>query len=219
MGGHDQTSHAATFPVRAADRLGLEAILRAAYPAAYRLAVGLGGGAAAASVVAARVLDRAAAVAPRWPSAEAAERWFLRFTVLASRETDRTADPSNGLGWLDGLSRQQREAFVLCHGLRLDLHRMGAAMDCSSSAAANHLVAATAELRAAGPVGEWAAMLADRLAAVVPPPAVVSADVARAVARRWWRGVARRWVIAATAATVAGAATWAVWHLWRVLVF
>ena len=127
-------------------------MLLAHYPAAYRLAVGLCGGADAAAAVARRVLDRATVIGPRWTSDEAAGRWFLRFTVLAAREVDGRGGTEAGLAWLAPLPGQQREAIVLRHGLGLDLHRVAAAMDCSSAAASNHLVAATVALRGAGPV-------------------------------------------------------------------
>jgi DNA-directed RNA polymerase specialized sigma24 family protein len=167
------------YPVSPADRAGLTAVLSAHWPAAYRLAAGLCGRADEAAAVAEHVLDRAAAAAPRWASAEQAGRWFIRYTVLTAREsraaldTDDGAAPGDvpGLAWLRPLPSQQREAMVLHHGLGLDLHRMAAAMDCSSRAAANHLVAAVGQLRGTGPMDEWAADLPARLAAVVPPAA------------------------------------------------
>jgi hypothetical protein len=197
----------------------LTSMLLAHYPAAYRLAVGLCGRADRAAVVARRVLDRATVLAPRWTSGEAAERWFLRFTVLASRElTGGRSGTEAGLAWLAPLPGQQREAVVLRHGLGLDLHRVAAAMDCSSAAATNHLVMATLALRGAGPVEAWTAALPDRLSAIVPPPAVVSGDVARAVARRRWRGLVRRWAMATALAAGTIVVGWAARQLWRVVV-
>ncbi len=177
----------------ASERAGPTAVILAHQPAAYRLAVGLCGRADVAAAVAARVLDRAAVLAPRWPTAAAAERWFFRFTVLSARAARRPgpAGDAAGLSWLAGLPSQQREAVVLHHGLGLDLHRMAAAMDCSSTAAANHLGAATAVLTATGAIPTWTERLPGTLAAIVPPPAALAADVARAVGRRRRRVLVR----------------------------
>ncbi len=199
------------------DRPTLETVLLEQYPAAYRLAVGLCGSAEMAGEVARRVLNRATLVALRWTAAGADERWFLRFTVLASRQVDRTDGGAAGLDWLTSLPQQQREAVVLAHGLQLDLHRVAAAMDCSSSAAANHLVAAVALLQGVGPVHEWTAGLPAQLAAIVPPSTVIAADVAHAVSRNRWRTWVRRGVALLLAAMLLAVA-WAGWQAWRMVV-
>ena len=200
------------YPV--ADRAGLTAALTDGWPAAYRLAVGLTGRADAAAAVAARVLDRAATVAGRWRTPDQAGRWFVRYTVLTARGLMAgTNDPP--LAWLAPLTAQQREAVVLHHGLSLDLNRMAAAMDCSTRAAANHLVAAVKRLRGTGPTDDWMAGLPAVLSAVVPPPAGVAADVARVVDRHR----RRRRIGAAAAVGVAGAAAVAAGWLWRHLTF
>jgi hypothetical protein len=186
------------------------------YPAAYRLAVGLSG--TMAGVVLDRVLRRAVAVASRWGSALAAERWILRFTVLASRQFGRAAGDEAGLDWLGPLPVQQREAVVLRHGLGLDLHRMSAAMDCSSTAASNHLVAAMAGLQVAGVGEDQITALPGRLAALVPPPAVLSGEVRQAVARHRWRVLARRWAVAVIVLIGLAGAAWVGWRLWRMIV-
>ena len=190
-------------------------------PPTYRLAWGLCGRDDMAAAVVARVLGRATVLASRWASDDAADRWFLRFTVLAAREVASVGGGgvAAGLEWLRSLAGQQREAIVLRHGLGLDLHQVAAAMDCSSAAATNHLVAATAALKDLGPIQTWTADLPAQLAAVVPPPVVVSAHVARAVARRRWRMLARRFGIAIGATSIAAAVAWAALHLWRALLF
>ena len=207
-----------TYPASGSDRAGLTAVLGEHWPAAYRLAVGLCGRADAAAAVAARVLDRAVGTAPRWASAEQAARWFTRYTVLTARPLLRAGAESDdpGLAWLGPLPPQQREAVVLVHGLGLDLYRTAAAMDCSSRAAANHLAAAMDRVRRDGGTPDaWAAALPARLAAIVPPAAVVAADVDRVVRRRWRRTAVRRGVAAAVLMAIA----WAGWRLWHVLVF
>ncbi len=218
----------APYPIAATDRAGLTAALVDRYPAGYRLAVGLCGAGGVADAVAARVLDRAAVAAPRWASAEAADRWFTRYTVLTARRPlpDTAAPPAADgdapLAWLDVLPPQQREAFVLHHGLGLDLHRMATAMDCSTRAASNHLVAAATALRATGTtgtLGERSAGLTAALAAVVPPPVVLAAQVDRVVGRRWWRAAGWRAVTTAVVVAAGAAVAWAAWHLWQMLVF
>lgn len=207
---------AVTYPVKATDSTDLEAVLLERYPNAYRLAVGLCGGATTAGEVAATVLKRAARLAPRWTSAEAADRWFLRFTVLESRPVRRgEADEPR---WLASLPFQQREVVVLYHGLGLDLHQAAAAMDCSTTAAANHLVAATKALQAIGLEDTWSAELPKHLATIVPPPAVLSGQVGRVVSRNRWSRRIRR--AAALALVTAGLAAigWAAWNLSHVLI-
>ena len=199
------------------DRAGRVAVLSAYWPAAYRLAVGLCGGRAAAAAVAGRVLDRAAGAAGRWRSAEQADRWFTRYTVLTARGINEPSDVP-GLAWLSSLTPQQREAVVLHHGLGLGLNRMAAAMDCSTAAASNHLAAAVRYLRDTGPMDEWAAELPGHLSAVVPPANEVSADVAAAVDRwRRWRavGFATRWAVVLG---LVGAVAWAAWRVWPIIV-
>ena len=48
------------------------------------------------------------------------------------------------------LPMQQREAYILNHGEKLDVRGLAIAMDCSQAAAANHLREATAALMAYG---------------------------------------------------------------------
>ena len=212
-----------TYPVAATDRAGLTAALLDHYPAAYRLAFGLCGRADVSAAVAARVLARAVTAAGRWASAEQAARWFVRYTVLTARSAMSVPggvgvdDPA--LAWLSPLTPQQREAVVLHHGLGLDLHRTAAAMDCSSQAAGNHLAAGERRLGEAGTLAAETAGLPGRLAAVVPPAAVVSADVHRVVRRRWRRVRVRRLAAVLFATVVAATIAWAGWRLWSMLVF
>ena len=212
------------------------ALIRHHYPRAYRTALALTGDTAAARAAAARVLRAAVTVGRKWSSADAAERWFGRYTVIATREVsalhDRTAtrdpllvgtdDPEYAafVAAVRKLSPQQREAFLLHHGHAMDLHRLATAMDCSSAAASNHLVAATDALRplAAGRLGEFADAVASRIARLVPPETELAVEVDRELDRHRRRRVVRavvRWAVVVGGVT---AAAWFGWRAWQMIV-
>lgn len=212
------------------------ALLRHHYPRAYRTALALTGDTAVARAAAGRVLRSAVRVARNWRTADDADRWFGRYTVLATREVaalnDRTAardpllvgtdDPGYAafVAAVRKLPPQQREAFLLHHGQALTLQRLATAMDCSSAAASNHLVAATDALRplSAGRLGEFADAVASRIARLVPPAAELAVEVDREMGRHRRRRIVRatvRWAIFVIVATALG---WLGWRGWQMVV-
>jgi DNA-directed RNA polymerase specialized sigma24 family protein len=89
------------------------------------------------------------------------------------------------------LPTQQREAFLLHHGEEMDLRQMATAMDCSSAAAANHLVAAVKALKESHLVGigEFTARLPAMLRQLVPPANELDGYLKNLIAvqrRRMW---------------------------------
>jgi hypothetical protein len=113
------------------------------------------------------VIRRSLAAMRTWDHPADVPRWFLHHTILASRqrknqEIDLAGDPlirgvaTNSAYYpafiraLRTLPMQQREAYILHHGERLDVRGLSIGMDCSQEAAANHLKEATAALAAYG---------------------------------------------------------------------
>jgi hypothetical protein len=143
-----------------------EALLREYYPLAYRVAIGLCGTRDAARVLLPRLMHTGVRMLPRWRDNADAYRWFIHHTVLATRDLPQTGGsmhddplvPPGGvagpgyavfIATLRGLSFQQREAFLLHFGEDQDARGVAVAMDCSTEAAGNHLIAATTALAGA----------------------------------------------------------------------
>ena len=132
---------------------------------AYRVAAGLCGTREAARVLLPSLSQRGVRMLPRWRDNADAHRWFVHHTVLATRELSVRRDsvendtliPPGGvagpgytvfIATLRGLNFQQREAFLLHFGEDQDARGIAIAMDCSTEAAKNHLLAATSAVAA-----------------------------------------------------------------------
>ncbi len=189
---------------RAYDLDACQAVLTAAFPSVYRMAVALSGDAAEGDRVARTVLTRCLKVLPRWRRGLSPENWFYHHTLLATRQAAKApdapaaADPlvtilglEGGSGYaafvraLRNLPTQQREAYLLNHGERLNPRWLGVAMDCSTAAAENHLAAATAALMAiAGNDGDrYEPQLSRAYLALTPAPELIPPAVRREVLR------------------------------------
>lgn len=188
----------------------LEALLTAGYAPARRIAHALSGNEAVGRAVAEHLAQRSLRLLPRWQDPSTPENWFCHHAVLMTRaaETpapDPLADPLAvhatapvGPAYvafvraLRLLPVQQREAFILHHGERLNPRMLGVAMDCSTGAAATHLDAANAALRVVG--GGHADALMAALARAYASLGAAQPDV-RPVARLHVRRARRRrWV-------------------------
>jgi DNA-directed RNA polymerase specialized sigma24 family protein len=141
------------------------ALLADRVPAIQRIALALTGRSAVADAVTRGVLERSLRVMPNWRRGGGPENWFYHHTVITAREAlQRAGQPSinedrlvmNGpqtagyrafIQILRGLPAQQAEAFLLNHGERLNERLLGVAMDCSATAAAEHLRSAEQALR------------------------------------------------------------------------
>ena len=148
-------------------RVAVEAVVAEYYPRVHRVAQALCGREAAGLQVERLVLRRSLGALAKWDHPGDVQRWFLHHTILASRqkktqEIDLAGDPlirgvaTNSAYYpafiraLRTLPMQQREAYILHHGERLDVRGLSIAMDCSQEAAGNHLREATAALSAYG---------------------------------------------------------------------
>jgi DNA-directed RNA polymerase specialized sigma24 family protein len=140
-------------------------VLSMHYPAVYRMAYAISGRRDVGDGVVRFVMRRSFRALPHWKDEEAPQRWFRHHTILTVRRAARhppdsveidtlippealEADPKYPafVRALRGLPQQQREAFLLHHGEKLDLRGISVAMDCSTVAAAQHLGAANDEL-------------------------------------------------------------------------
>src|SRR5688500_10934867 len=151
------------------ERPAVEAEVAQMYPVVHRIALALGGREDVAAQTVRYVLRQAVGQLPKFRDVDAAERWMYHFTVLSSRRSaEAQVDPRSDvlvkhasdvdaeyLAFVRGLRSlpfQQREAFLLTHGERLNDRYLAVAMDCSTKAAEQHLSAATSAMQAlAGP--------------------------------------------------------------------
>lgn len=207
----------------------LEALLAAGYAQARRVAHALSGSDAVASAVAEQLARRALHLVPRWQDPSAPENWFRHHAVLMTRRANvpppapladplvTYAPPPVGprlvafVRALRLLPVQQREAFILHHGERLNPRMLGVVMDCSTGAAGTHLDAANAALRAVG--AEHAEALTGVLTRAYAAIHAAHADarpaarvhVRRARRKRWLRRLVRVIVMTAVLGLIAAA--------------
>ena len=214
------------------DRAACAALLAESYPAVVRMARALTGDAAEAERVVDFVLTRGAKFLPSWRRGSTPQNWFYHHTLLAARDRTPASAPqadllvgeAQGAGpdylafvrAVRGLPQQQCEAFILHRGERLSAKMLGVTMDCSSTAAENHLNAANATLAAiaGSSLGPCQSALSRAYAALGPPPESVGPAVtphARTYTRPLrLRRLARRVIFTVVLIALAGAA----WY-WR----
>lgn len=216
---------------RALKPAALEALLAAGYAPARRVAHALSGDEAVGRSVAQLLVRRSLRMLPRWRDPSTPENWFYHHAVLTTRGVkapppDPHQDPLVVHGAPDdpayvafvravrNLPPQQREAFILHHGERLNPRLLGVTMDCSMDAAKVHLSAATEALDAV--TEHRTTTLAPTLArayksfqAALPEPAPWLRVQVRRVRRRVW---ARRIARATLMLLVLSGIGWAVWR-------
>jgi DNA-directed RNA polymerase specialized sigma24 family protein len=206
---------------RALKPAALEALLVAGYAPARRIAHALSGNEAVARGVADLCARRSFKLLPKWQDPSSPENWFYHHAVLTTRANvppppaDPLLDPLVAhapqpvdpayvafVRAIRNLPPQQREAFILHHGERLNARMLGVAMDCSTAAADTHLIAATQSLATVtgGPIEPLAAMLgrayAGLQAAQPRPEASVRVHIRRVRRRLWLRRIVRFVIIA-----------------------
>jgi DNA-directed RNA polymerase specialized sigma24 family protein len=205
----------------------LEALLAAGYAPAQRIAHALSGNDAVGRAVAELLIQRGLRFLPNWVDPSTAENWFCHHAVLTTRSAnvppppDPLQDPLVLHGPADQpayaafvralrlLPPQQREAFILHHGERLNPRMLGVAMDCSMQAAETHLKAATETLQTVseGTVESMAAGLTRAYAALQASEPDASPAVRVYVQRVRRRLLARRLIrVSVVALLLAGVA-------------
>src|SRR4051794_34687409 len=202
---------------RRLDRPAVESIFAENYSQMVRMAMALSGRVDVGTGVVRFVVKQALHALPNWKDTDAPQRWFLHHTILTTRraakhQPDATndtliADPTNAspeyiafLRALRGLPFQQREAFILHHGERLNERWSAVSMDCSVIAASNHLTAATATLMpiAGANFGAFVEAIARVYGKLAPAEELMVPKLKQTIAHHLWpRRIARLmgWVV------------------------
>jgi DNA-directed RNA polymerase specialized sigma24 family protein len=205
------------------------------YPVVWRMSTGLTGRQDVGRGVTKFLMQRSLKNMPNWKDEGAPTRWFHHHTLLTTRRTykhspdgqhdslmpESAADVRYAafIRALRALPMQQREAFILAHGEKLDVRAIAVAMDCSVLAAGNHLNEATDRLRQLDAVNLDAHVL--RLSKIYrtlgPDEELAITDIRRRVKQFYFpwliAGIARR-VLAV--ALVIGA-IWATYRVWLIV--
>ena len=145
----------------------VQEVLKSEVTPVYRIAYALAGRWDVGRGVARFVLNRSVRMMPKWKPDDDPANWYHRFTVMTSRRSAHhrpdirkdvlveQASPAAAnqaeyvafVAALRQLEAQQREAFLLWHGEKLNPRYCALAMDCSTEAAQNHLKVAEDALR------------------------------------------------------------------------
>ena len=210
-------------------------LLTTQYASVYRLAYALAGRWDVGRGVARFVLARSVRFMPKWgPDADPAN-WFHRFTIITSRRSlakhksdpktdvlvqqalDPDAEYAAFVLALRHLEPQQREAFLLHHGERLNDRYAALAMDCSTEAAHNHLHVAEKQLRlVAGPaMPQLTQKMADAYQHLTPADDSVVPAVNRVVFRQVQIRRYFRMVVALIKLTIAAALIYGGWWVYQ----
>ena len=206
----------------------LQVLLSAGYAPARRIAYALSGNDTVARAVANVLMTRCLRLLPRWRDPSTAENWFYHHAVLTTRGVQNSPpDPREDPLVIHGaasepayiafiralrhLPPQQREAMILHHGERLNPRLLAVAMDCSMSAAATHLSAATEALRVVtggqlDALSEHLTRAYAALAAAQPDGSPIVGRQVRRIRQRIW--LKRLIVLAIAGAIVAGVVWW-----------
>jgi DNA-directed RNA polymerase specialized sigma24 family protein len=211
-------------------------LLRAQAPGVYRIAYALSGRWDVGRGIARFVLNRSVRMMPKWDAEDDPANWFHRFTIMVSRRSakhqptakkdvlvEQALAPDTAyiafISALRQLETQQREAFLLRHGEKLNERYSALAMDCSTRAAQTHLAAAESALKlvSAGQYDAMVTKMIDAYAHLTPEPdqlvpSVNSVVFRRVRVRRWIRRIATLIALAALAA-----AGWGGWKLYEMV--
>ena len=218
------------------EQAAVEELFQIYYPQVVRMAHGLSGRGDVAAGIVRFVMKRASHVLPKWRDEGEPQRWFSHHTVLTTRRAQKhapelkkdlfvtmaqtgDAEYAAFVRALRSLPMQQREAFVLHHGERMNERYLAVAMDCSVEAARNHLHAAQDALRAlAGPAYDaYVEELARTYAGMSPAQEIVLPNVRKQVRLYIWpRRIARMIKVVIILLTLAAAA-WAAWQIWPMI--
>ncbi|HWP40420.1 MAG TPA: RNA polymerase sigma factor [Tepidisphaeraceae bacterium] len=215
-------------------------VLAIHYPMVYRIAAGLTGRRDVAQGVVRFVLQQSLRALHLWTDPAAPTRWFYHHTILTIRrahkhQPDATSDTLLGepgepqdqpdpaylafVRALRSLPQQQREAFILRHGEKLEIRQIAIAMDCSTLAAANHLQQAEQHL---------VALAADRYHPHVlrmhrtyqslhPAEELTIRDVRRRIRRLLLPWGLKRVLGSIVTLLLLAAALWGAWWVWKIV--
>jgi DNA-directed RNA polymerase specialized sigma24 family protein len=200
-------------------------VLRLTHRQIYRISLVLCGDRSATEQVVKKVILQSGQAARKWETPDDAQRWLMHYTVLLSRAVqtpgndtllESATDPDEiaVIQAIRQLPTQQREAFVLHHGEAMELRQLATAMDCSTTAAANHLVAAVGALKGQNLIGlgDFTTNLPGRIEKLLPPPQLLetSLEDAMLASDRLWRRVVLLWLKNAIVLACIG---WLIWWI------
>ncbi len=173
---------------------------------------------------------------PNWRNEVQAGNWFLHHTILKTRELTPPPHDVGPDSLLRSLIRpspeytaflrafrhlptQQREAFVLFRGEKLEPRQAGVAMDCSTAAANTHLIAANNALAAISvdTFETRAAALLQVYASLTPPDDLIVGDIS-VVSRRIGRRKFLRFLERVLALVILAAVAWIIWRLSKMII-
>jgi DNA-directed RNA polymerase specialized sigma24 family protein len=214
----------------------VQQLLHEQAPQVYRLAYALAGRWDVGRGIARFVLNRSVRMMPKWKPEEDPANWFHRFTIMVSRRSakhrpaagkdvliEQALSPDQKyvafIAALRQLETQQREAFLLRVGEKLNERYSALAMDCSTKAVETHLIGALRQLKlVAGEDFEpVSAKLADAYMHLTPEsdqlvPQVSSVVFRRVSLRRCFK-LMGFFIAVALLALIA----WAGWKLWHMI--
>jgi DNA-directed RNA polymerase specialized sigma24 family protein len=206
-------------------------------PGVYRLAYALSGRWDVGRGIARFVLNRSVRMMPKWGPETEPVNWYNRFTIQISRRSAKH-QPKPGkdvlieqaiqpiqqeyvafVAAVRKLDTQQREAFLLRYGERLQTRSMALAMDCSTEAADNHLRMADQSLRlvAGANFDALSQKLADAFAHLTPDsndlvPSVNTVVFRKVRLAKWIRRIITLILLAVLAGLL-----WGGWKLYTVV--
>jgi DNA-directed RNA polymerase specialized sigma24 family protein len=222
--------------VRKLDSGAVQELLQNVAPQVYRIAYALSGRWDVGRTIARFVLNRSVKMMPKWKAELEPTSWFHKYTVQTSR---RSAKHQPGMGKdvlieqalspdanyiafvaaLRQLETQQREAFLLRYGEKLNERYSALAMDCSTKAVETHLIGAERGLKlvAGADFEPLVAKLSDAYMHLTPDeqqlvPQVSGVVFRRVTVRRWLRLVV--WLIMLA---ILAAMLWGGWKLWHII--
>jgi DNA-directed RNA polymerase specialized sigma24 family protein len=221
---------------RKLQRPAVEIVLRAHYPRVCRMAYALCGDDDAARSAVKIIMNQSLRALPNWRNEAQAGNWFLHHTILKSRDLTPPPHDVRQDSLLRSLIRpspeykaflrafrhlptQQREAFVLFRGEKLEPRQAAVAMDCSIAAAANHLAAANKALAAIAvdTFETRAGALMQVYASLTPPEDLIVGDIGVIARRLGWRKFLR-FMERILALAILAAVAWIIWRLSRMIV-
>ncbi len=212
---------------RAGNRRAIAEVFRDVHPAVCRLARSLAGDGETADRIVDVSFRHALVVLPRWSPHVDPEHWFFHHALqtyrkmppgrpgaeddLLSRGISLELRTPAYVAFVRGVRRlppQQAEAFILHHGHRLNARLLGVSMDCSTTAAENHLRAADATMKSlAGDEFDALAKLLRQAVVALSPPADQTDQFVSARVGAWAdrRSAIRIGKLAVAAAVIAAA--------------
>jgi DNA-directed RNA polymerase specialized sigma24 family protein len=214
----------------------VQQLLQEMAPQVYRIAYALCGRWDTGREVARLVLSRSVNVMPRWKPEDDPANWFHRYTIMTSRDHAKRQPPAGKdvlieqalapdakyiafIAALRQLETQQREAFLLRVGEKLNERYSALAMDCSTKAVEVHLFGANRSLQpvAGEDLQALAQKLADAYMHLTPDANQLVPTVSSVVFRRVSLRRLFRLIVIVIELAILAAMAWGGWKLYHMI--